>query len=151
MDVQHRLDDDCGQHQHGEQFCLLLIFITGESLLVILLLFGFLGWGGAARIVRSESRRLRDAGFVEASRVLGGTDRHVLKTHVLPSVSGVAVSTATQQVPVLLLTEAGLAFLGLEAFDRSRWATSSPAVPSGGTCRCWRSGGSPVRPCSCSC
>lgn len=96
---------------------LLLIFITGESLLVILLLFGFLGWGGAARIVRSESRRLRDAGFVEASRVLGGTDRHVLKTHVLPAVSGVAVPTATQQVPVLLLTEAGLAFLGLEAFD----------------------------------
>ena len=96
---------------------LLLIFVTGESLLIILLLFGFLGWGGAARIVRSESRRLRDAGFVEASRVLGGTDRHVLKTHVFPSVSGVAVPTATQQVPILLLTEAGLAFLGLEAFD----------------------------------
>lgn len=96
---------------------LLLIFITGESLLVILLLFGFLGWGGAARIVRSESRRLRDAGFVEASRVLGGTDRHVLKKHVFPAVSGVAVPTATQQVPILLLTEAGLAFLGLEAFD----------------------------------
>ncbi len=96
---------------------LLVIFITGESLLVILLLFGFLGWGGAARIVRSESRRLRDAGYVEASRVLGGDDRHVLKTHVFPAVSGVAVPTATQQVPILLLTEAGLAFLGLEAFD----------------------------------
>ena len=95
---------------------LLLIFITGESLLVILLLFGFLGWGGAARIVRSESRRLRDTGFVEASRVLGGSDRHVLKTHVVPAVSAVAVPTATQQVPILLLTEAGLAFLGLEAF-----------------------------------
>jgi peptide/nickel transport system permease protein len=96
---------------------LLVLFITGESLLVILLLFGFLGWGGAARIVRSESRRLRDAGFVEASRVLGGSDRHVLTTHVFPAVSGVAVPTATQQVPVLLLTEAGLAFMGLEAFD----------------------------------
>lgn len=96
---------------------LLLIFVTGESLLVILLLFGFLGWGGAARIVRSESRRLRDVGYVEASRVLGGDTRHVLKTHVFPAVSGVAVPTATQQVPILLLTEAGLAFLGLEAFD----------------------------------
>jgi len=96
---------------------LLIIFVTGESLLVILLLFGFLGWGGAARIVRSESRRLRDAGYVEASRVLGGDTRHVLKTHVFPAVSGVAVPTATQQVPILLLTEAGLAFLGLEAFD----------------------------------
>lgn len=96
---------------------LLLIWITGESLLVIILLFGFLGWGGAARIVRSEARRLRKSEFVQAAKVLGGTDRHVLRKHVLPAVSVVAVPTATQQVPVLLLTEAGLAFLGLEAFD----------------------------------
>ncbi|MGZ0746463.1 ABC transporter permease [Haloparvum sp. AD34] len=96
---------------------LLVIFITGESLLVILLLFGFLGWGGAARIVRSETRRLRDVEFVEAARALGGSDRHVLGTHVVPAVSGVAIPTATRQVPILLLTEAGLAFLGLEAFD----------------------------------
>lgn len=96
---------------------LLVIFITGESLLIILLLFGFLGWGGAARVVRSETRRLRDVEFVEAARALGGSDRHVLRTHVVPAVSGVAIPTATRQVPILLLTEAGLAFLGLEAFD----------------------------------
>ncbi|MFW5939909.1 MAG: ABC transporter permease [Halolamina sp.] len=96
---------------------LLLIWITGESLLIIILLFGFLGWGGAARVVRSEARRLRNTEFVEAAKVLGGTDRHVLRKHVLPAVSVVAVPTATQQAPVLLLTEAGLAFLGLEAFD----------------------------------
>lgn len=96
---------------------LLVIWITGESLLVIVLLFGFLGWGGAARVVRSEARRLRDAEFVQAAEVLGGDDRHVLRKHVLPAVSVVAIPTATQQVPVLLLTEAGLAFLGLEAFD----------------------------------
>lgn len=96
---------------------LLVIWITGESLLVILLLFGFLGWGGAARVVRSEARRLRQSEFVQAAKVLGGDDRHVLTKHVLPAVSVVAVPTATQQIPVLLLTEAGLAFLGLEAFD----------------------------------
>lgn len=96
---------------------LLVLFITGESLLVILLLFGFMGWGAAARVVRSESRRLRDAQFVEAARALGGSDRHVLDRHVIPAVAGVAVPTATQQVPLLILTEAGIAFLGLEAFD----------------------------------
>jgi len=96
---------------------LLLIWITGESLLVIILLFGFLGWGGAARVVRSEARRLRETEFVQAARALGGSDRHVLRKHVLPAVSVVAIPTATQQAPVLLLTEAGVAFLGLEAFD----------------------------------
>jgi len=95
----------------------LVIWITGESLLVIILLFGFLGWGGAARVVRSEARRLRDSEFVQAAKVLGGSDRHVLRKHVFPAVSVVAIPTATQQAPVLLLTEAGLAFLGLEAFD----------------------------------
>jgi peptide/nickel transport system permease protein len=95
---------------------LLFIWITGESLLVIVLLFGFLGWGGAARVVRSEARRLRKSEFVEAARALGGDDRHVLGKHVVPAVSVVAIPTATQQVPVLLLTEAGLAYLGLESY-----------------------------------
>lgn len=96
---------------------LLVIFITGESLLVILLLFGFLGWGAAARVVRSESRQLRTSEYVTASTALGAHPRHVLTTHVLPAVASVAIPIATQQIPILLLTEAGLAFLGLEAFD----------------------------------
>lgn len=96
---------------------LLVIFITGKSLLIILLLFGFLGWGGTSRIVRNEARRVSESEFVSAARALGSTDRHIIRTHVLPSVSGVAIPTATQKVPVLLLTEAGLAYLGLEAFE----------------------------------
>lgn len=95
---------------------LLIIFITNESLLVILLLFGFLGWGGTARVVRSEARRLAAADFVVATRALGGGRRYTLRKHVLPAITSVAVPTATQQAPVLLLTEAGIAFLGLEAF-----------------------------------
>ena len=95
----------------------LFIFLFNEGLLLILILFGFLGWEGTARVVRSEARRLASADFVVATRALGGERSYILRKHVAPAVSSVAVPVASQQAPVLLLTEAGIAFLGLEAFD----------------------------------
>lgn len=94
----------------------LIIFITGESLLIVLLLFGFLGWGYTARIVRSGTQQVTAQQFVAASQALGSSPTRTVRRHVLPAVAVVAVPAATQQVSILLLTEAGIAFLGLEAF-----------------------------------
>ena len=96
---------------------MLVVFFTGESLALIILLFGFLSWGGAARIVRSEVLQRRETEYVEASRGLGADDAHLIRTHVLPGASNTVISVMAQQIPMLLLTEAGLAFLGFEDVD----------------------------------
>lgn len=91
--------------------------ITGESLFVIIVLFGFLGWGGIARRVRSDVRQRRQSELVTAAKSAGGSDLHIVRVHVLPNVSNTIVAAMTQQIPVFLLTEAGIAFLGFESAD----------------------------------
>ncbi|MFB6155962.1 MAG: ABC transporter permease [Haloferacaceae archaeon] len=96
---------------------MLVVFFTGESLALIILLFGFLSWGGAARIVRSEVLQRREEEYVEASIGLGADDGHLIRRHILPGASNTIVAVLAQQIPMLLLTEAGLAFLGFEDVD----------------------------------
>lgn len=96
---------------------LLVIILWGESLLLVVVLFGFLSWGVAARVVRSETQTVAASEFVTAARTLGGSPRYVYRKHVLPNVTASVVPTATQQIPALLLAEASVAFLGLESFD----------------------------------
>lgn len=91
--------------------------ITGESLFVIVVLFGFLGWSGVARQVRSDVRRRRESDLVTAAESVGGSDLHVVRTHVLPNVSSTVITATAQQIPLFLLTEAGIAFLGFESAD----------------------------------
>lgn len=91
--------------------------ITGESLFVIIILFGFLSWGGIARQVRSEVRQRRQSELVTAARSAGGSDFHIIRVHILPNVSNTIVTSITQQIPLFLLTEAGIAFLGFESAD----------------------------------
>jgi peptide/nickel transport system permease protein len=96
---------------------LFVLFFVGESLFLIIILFGFLGWGGTARLVRSEVRQKRKDEFVTAAENLGGTPAHVLFKHVLPNVSNTVLLSLTHLIPVLLLTEVGIAYLGFESFD----------------------------------
>jgi peptide/nickel transport system permease protein len=96
---------------------ILVVFFVGESLGLIILLFGFLSWGGAARVVRSEVLKRREEEYVEASKGLGADDAHMLRRHVLPGASNTVIAVMAQQIPMLLLTEAGLAFLGFEDID----------------------------------
>lgn len=96
---------------------LLLIWTLGESLFLIILLFGFLGWGGTARTIRAHARELRSMQYVTAAEALGGSRRYVLRRHIVPGTATTVAVGVAQLAPALLLTEAGIAFLGLEGFD----------------------------------
>lgn len=95
---------------------LLLIIVVGllrptpEALILVL---GFLGWLGTARLVRGETISLREREFVTSARALGGSHVHIMVSHILPNLISVVVITLAIDVASLLLVEAGLSFLGL--------------------------------------
>lgn len=91
----------------------ILIFVFERSLLLIVAVFGLLSWGGAARLVRSEVMKRRDAPYVLVARSQGASHLDVLRRHVLPSVSSTVVTSTTRAIPALVLTEAAIAYLGL--------------------------------------
>ncbi len=70
-------------------------------------------WPGVSRIVRGEVISLRNRDYVEAARVLGGSNSRVLTRHILPNVVPIIVVWASLVVPALILTEASLSYLGL--------------------------------------
>jgi peptide/nickel transport system permease protein len=65
-----------------------------------------------ARVMRSEVIKIRQATFVEASFLLGGSRWHILLRHVLPNASRSVLSLAVLQFGLSILVIAGLAFLG---------------------------------------
>jgi oligopeptide transport system permease protein len=84
----------------------------GEPLPVFIAL-GLVQWLTMARIVRGETRALREREFVLAARSIGAGDFRILLRHVLPNLVGVIIVYATLTVPAVIILESFLSFLGL--------------------------------------
>ena len=90
-----------------------LVSITGPSLTVTVLVIGFFSWASVARIVRGQVLSLREREFVEAARSLGATDLRIMFVDILPNVLAPVIVYASLLIPVVIVVEATLSFLGL--------------------------------------
>ena len=96
-------------------------FLYGPETIALVALFGFLGWDRVARRVRTDTLRLREAGFVRAAKAAGTGPVGVMRRHIVPNVSASVVSALTVQLPYILLMEATFSFLGIVGLDRVTW------------------------------
>jgi peptide/nickel transport system permease protein len=71
------------------------------------------GWIGYARILRLQTRSLRNAEFTLAAWSMGVGRVRLLYRHLLPNVFGTIVVLSTQQVAGMMLYAAALSYLGL--------------------------------------
>jgi peptide/nickel transport system permease protein len=90
-----------------------LVSVTGPSLTVTVLVIGFFSWASVARIVRGQVLSLREREFVEAARSLGAGDTRIMFVDVLPNVLAPVIVYTTLLIPVVIVTQATLSFLGL--------------------------------------
>ena len=95
-----------------------LLFITAVGVAVgradvgtILLILGFTGWTGTARLVRGRTLQIRALDFVTAARALGASTPRIVARHVLPNLTGTLVAVAGTQVAQMILAEAVLSYL----------------------------------------
>jgi peptide/nickel transport system permease protein/oligopeptide transport system permease protein len=82
-------------------------------LLFLFVGLGAISWLTMARIVRGQVLSLRERGFVEASRALGGGPARILWRHIIPNTLGVVIVYLTLTVPAVMLYESFLSYLGL--------------------------------------
>jgi peptide/nickel transport system permease protein len=68
---------------------------------------------GTVRLVRGETIALREASFVPAAIANGAGDLTVLFRHILPNMTGMLIVTATVRIPIAIIAEAALSYLGL--------------------------------------
>ena len=110
-----------------------------NSMAMLLVAFGLLSWGGIARIVRSEALQRSEEGYVLAARSVGAPDRYVLRRHLFPNITNTVVPATFHLIAILVLSEAGLAFLGFHASFQSWGMTISEGVFYGSTQGWWNS------------
>lgn len=89
-----------------------LLNVRGDLVLIVLV-FGLLSWGGLARLVRSEVLQVREERYVQSARAAGSGPLYRIRHHVLPNVTTSVFVPLTNLVPLYVLYEAALSFLGL--------------------------------------
>lgn len=72
-------------------------------------------WPSYARLVRGLTLSARENYYVEAARALGIPTRWILMRHIFPNIIGPVLVYLTLDFGGVILTEAGLSFLGLGA------------------------------------
>jgi len=89
------------------------IALFGTDVWVLILMIALVRWEAYARLVRGQVLLLRELGYVEASKVLGGRPRWIVSNHILPNLVSPLMVMITLNFPGVLLMEAGLSFLGV--------------------------------------
>ena len=79
----------------------------------LMLILGFLGWAGIARLVRGQILSLREQEYMAAAEACGlSVSRRIFK-HLIPNVIPQLIVTCTMGLGSVIITEATLSFLGL--------------------------------------
>ncbi len=74
---------------------------------------GLTAWLDMSRIVRGQTLTIKNKEFIEAAVATGVPWFTIIHRHVVPNLLGVVVVYATLLVPLMILTESFISFLGL--------------------------------------
>ena len=99
----------------GPVLAIAIVASLGPSLPHVLLAVGIVWWPWYARIVRGEVRATMVRPHVDAARLAGVGRVRLSLRHLLPAALPAVLVTASLDVGNLILTLAGLAFIGLGA------------------------------------
>jgi peptide/nickel transport system permease protein len=79
----------------------------------ISLILALVGWTTLGREVRGRFLSLREEDFVLAAELAGCSRLRIVTRHMLPALTSHIIATATLAIPVLIISETSLSFLGL--------------------------------------
>jgi peptide/nickel transport system permease protein len=96
---------------------------SAQTFLMVVVVLGFVGWGGLARTIRSLVLSLREMDYAAAAKALGASETRVMFRHLLPGTASYVMVVLTLAIPGFILAETGLSFIGLgpSELDSSSW------------------------------
>jgi peptide/nickel transport system permease protein len=72
---------------------------------------------GTARVVRGAVLSLKENAYIEAAHAMGASDWRIMRKHIFPNVAALVVILASVFLPIAILAEAAISFLGIGVPD----------------------------------
>jgi peptide/nickel transport system permease protein len=94
-------------------FAISLVSVFQPSLKISIFVIAFFTWANVGRIVRGQVLSIREKEYIEAARSLGAGDLRIMVVDVVPNLIAPVIVYSTLLVPVAIVFEATLSFLGL--------------------------------------
>lgn len=94
-------------------FAISLSSVFAPSLTVVIVVLGIFSWSSVARIVRGQVLSIREREYVEAARAMGAGPWRIMFIDILPNVIAPIIVYTTLLIPVSIVGEATLSFLGI--------------------------------------
>lgn len=122
-----------------------VIALAGTGPVAVGIAVGLAGIAPYARVARTAARVVRSSAYIEASRMVGATDRHIIWVHLLPNMTSTLLAFAAVTLSWAALNAATLHFLGFggdpsvaewgsmlaearQAFRTAPWAAVAPGL-----------------------
>ena len=103
-------------------FAVLLGSALGASLTNVIIILLIWTWTAYARLVRAEVLSLKEREFVLASLAAGAGNWWIMRKQLLPNVFNTVVVIMTLEIPIVIVAEASLSFLGVGApVEQATW------------------------------
>ncbi len=81
--------------------------------MLLITVIGVIGWARPARLIRGVVLSARERDYVLAAKGFGASNIYLLRRHILPQASSVALTQAAVLIPTYVLAEVVLSFFGL--------------------------------------
>jgi peptide/nickel transport system permease protein len=94
-------------------FAIALVSVVGPSLTISIAVIAFFSFASVGRIVRGQVLSLAQKEFVESAHSLGAGDPRIMFVDILPNVMAPVIVYTTLLIPLSIVFEATLSFLGL--------------------------------------
>lgn len=95
-------------------FIIILLMVMFErSFFMLFVGIGIVSWLDMSRIVRGQTLSLKHKEFVEAAHAAGVGQFTIITRHIVPNLLGLVAVYASLLVPLMILTESFISFLGL--------------------------------------
>jgi peptide/nickel transport system permease protein len=92
---------------------LAIVALLGGSLLIVVLVLGFMIWNRFALVMRASTQQLRSMDYVSSAKTSGCSTLRIIVTEIMPNILNNLIVVATLEITRAILIEAGLSFLGM--------------------------------------
>lgn len=94
-------------------FALAIITVLGAGAGTLILVMAATSFPSYARLTRAQTLALKNSNYILAERLFDASSIRILLVHLLPNVVGPLIILLSMDIPVIIMVEAGLSFLGL--------------------------------------